>query len=200
MIQTVHYYDRDPQALASCDSCGWSDLNSQTACEVFAELMELNCPRCDHRLMTVIFPTIEETRSAAQAGHPEAIKELPRLETTAARVERAERLHLRSPDQLPDLPSYPMRVDWDLEERDDEKWVVVRWGPVVIWQELAYWEGYERFFSIVGILRQRYGRLLQEVRPTPCSELYLYGDSLRARGRVQELNHELAAGGPGSGN
>lgn len=67
-------------------------------------------------------------------------------------------------------------------------------------EELAYWEGDERFFSIVRILRQRYGRLLQEVRPTPGSELYLYGDSLRARGRVQELNHELAAGDPGSGN
>ena len=190
----VAYYDRDPAAVITCDSCGWSGVSDQAASELFRELMEVNCPTCDRRLMTVVFPTLEETRAAARAGHPEAVKELPRVEAAAARAQRAEELQLRSPEQLPDLPAYPMRLDWDIEERDDELWTVVRWGPVIIWQELAYWEGYERFLSIVGILRQRYGKQLQEVRPTPASELYLYGDALGAPQQVRALNDELSAG------
>jgi hypothetical protein len=193
MNHSVVYYDYDPEATVTCGECSWFGRTSQASRELFRELMTLHCPQCDRRLMTVVFPTIDETRAAAEAGNLEALKALPDLEAAANRAQRAEQLHLRSPDQLPDLPVHEMRLDWDLEEVEEEKWTVVRWGPVVVWRELAYWEGYERFIEIVRLLRRRYGRLLREVRPTSRSELYLYGDSLTAPSRVQKINDELTS-------
>jgi hypothetical protein len=60
-----------------------------------------------------------------------------------------------------------------------------------IWRELAYYEGYRRFAAVFEILRERYGSRLAEVRPTPASELYLYGDKLSAPDTIDALNASL---------
>jgi hypothetical protein len=56
---------------------------------------------------------------------------------------------------------------------------------------LAYYEGYRRFAAVFEILRERYGSRLAEVRPTPASELYLYGDKLSAPDTIDALNASL---------
>ena len=61
-----------------------------------------------------------------------------------------------------------------------------------IWRELAYFEGYTRFEKVFAILGERYGSRFREVRPTPESELYLYGDRLSAPDIVRRLNATLS--------
>ena len=82
-------------------------------------------------------------------------------------------------------------IDWDLEGQDDEDWTVLRHDGQEIWRELAYYEGYQRFAAVFEILRERYGSRLAEVRPTPASEVYLYGDKLSAPETVERLNASL---------
>jgi hypothetical protein len=60
--------------------------------------------------------------------------------------------------------------------------------------ELAYYEGYRRFAEVFGILRERYGPRLAEVRPTPASGIYLYGDEFSARATIDALNASLTGG------
>src|SRR4051812_13445046 len=139
-------------------------------------------------LLIVAFPTIEETRAAAAAGNPRAQAELPSVEAREERLSRSQELELKTADQLPQLQGDALRIDWDLEERDDEHWTVLRHDGKEIWSELAYYEGYERFAQVFEILRERYGSRLAEVRPTPASELYLYGDKLSAPQAIAELN------------
>jgi hypothetical protein len=98
-------------------------------------------------LLVVAYPTAEETRAAAAAGNEAAAAELPLLDARAAFVERAERHALRDPADLPDLAGDDLRIDWDFQERDDGKWTVLRHGETVLWEELAFFEGYERFAS-----------------------------------------------------
>lgn len=142
-------------------------------------------------LLIVAFPTIEETRAAAAAGNARAQAELPNVDAREERLNRAQDLELKSADQLPDLEGDTLRIDWDLEERDDEHWTVLRHGDREIWRELAYYEGYERFAAVFELLRERYGSRLAEVRPTSASEVYLYGDKLSAPQTIDALNASL---------
>ncbi len=68
---------------------------------------------------------------------------------------------------------------------------MLRHGDREIWRELAYYEGYQRFAAVFELLRERYGSRLAEVRPTPASEVYLYGDKLSAPQTIDGLNASL---------
>ena len=139
------------------------------------------------------YPTLAETRDAAAAGDERARAELSKMQEHEAWHERAQRLQLRSPDQLPDLPDERLLIVWDLEIADDEEWQVLRHGDAEIWRELAYFESYARFQEVFEILRQRYGSRLAEVRPTGVSKMWLYGDRLSAPDVIDRLNASLRA-------
>ena len=188
----LNYWDYDRDAALSCASCGWSGSGAGNE-NYFDELLDVRCPQCDRMLLIVAFPTIEETRAAAAAGNPRAQAELPSVDAREERLNRAQELELKAADQLPELQGDALRIDWDLEGRDDEYWTVLRYEGKEIWRELAYYEGYERFAAVFELLRQRYGSRLAEVRPTPASELYLYGDKLSASQTIVRLNASLDA-------
>ncbi len=192
----LDYWDYDPDDPLDCPSCGWSGARGGIA-EEHRDLLDFCCPRCDKMLLIVPFPTLAETRAAAEAGNPRARSCLPGFEAAEARARQARSMELREPDQLPDLVGEQLVIDWDFEDRDAEKWTVLRHGNREIWRELAYWEGYPRFAEVFEILRTRYGDRLAEVRPTQASKLYLYGDAWSAPSRITELNTSLRdPGGP----
>ena len=143
-------------------------------------------------LLIVPHPTAEETRAAAAAGNPRAQADIPSVDAREAWIRRAEKLELKRASQLPQLPGDELRIDWDYDEHDDERWTVLRHGDTELWRELAFYEGYERFAEVFEILRERYGSRLSEVGPTPASELYLYGDKLSAPETIARLNDSLS--------
>ena len=186
-------YDRD--ATLSCPACSWSGRGADNE-ESFEDLIDVRCPQCDRMLLIVTFPTIEETRAAAAAGNPRAEADLPNVNRLEARVDRAEELKLRRPDQLPKLAGTEWRIDWDFEEHDGEIWTVLRHDGAEIWRELAFWEGHERFAEVFEVLRQRYEPGLTEVRPTDAAKSYLYGDKLSAPEKIDRLNATLRTADP----
>jgi hypothetical protein len=175
----VNFWDYD-RAMVSCPSCGWTGRPGDNE-GIHLDLLDVYCPECKRILLIVPFPTGAETRVAAAAGNQLARAELPHLDAIESRMRRAHRLELRATTQLPDLDGDRLVIDWDFEERDNEKWTLLRHGDREIWRELAYYEGYRRFAEVFGILRERYGPRLAEVRPTPASGIYLYGDEFSAR-------------------
>lgn len=183
------YWDYDPEAELVCGDCGWTGPGGLG--EMFAERFDVSCPRCDRMLLIVSFPTLEETRQAAAAGNVLAQAELPNAESADARWRRAVELQLEEPEQLPELPGAALQIDWDFETHDDEIWTVLRHDGTEIWRELAFYDGYERFETVFRLLRKRYGGRLAEVRPTPESKFYLFGDSLGAPRMIDDLNASL---------
>lgn len=79
-VSMISYYDLDRQAPATCERCGWAGTNAELDQEMFRELMELNCPKCDGRFFLVMFPTLEDIKKAAGAGNAEAISQLRDIE------------------------------------------------------------------------------------------------------------------------
>jgi len=80
---------------------------------------------------------------------------------------------LTAPEQLPDLQGEKLILTWDQMDSDS----IVLHRDLVIWRERTGWEVYDRFVEIAGILKQRYGRRLVDIVPTPRSLYALYGDS-----------------------
>jgi hypothetical protein len=97
---------------------------------------------------------------------------------------------LTAPDQLPDLPGETLILTWDQIDADS----IVLQGDRVLWRERTGWEVYERFEEIAGILKQRYGKRLVDIVPTPRSLYALYGDSTAANFHVAFVRQSLGKG------
>lgn len=195
----VKFYEFDDKRPISCD-CGWSGEAGQGNREEYRQLYDISCPRCDRMLLIVPYPTHEETRVAAAAGHPQAKADLGMVEQRESFLARAERQKLTADSELPDLDDDEIVIEWDFEEpaeQDEHRdgWTVLRQGDREIWRELALFEGYERFGEVLEILRARYGARLVDLRPTRESLYYLLGDNLRAAGTVRALRESLRNGG-----
>jgi hypothetical protein len=48
--------------------------------DLHAELADYSCPRCDHMILIVPFPTLDDIRTAAAAGIPQAVARLADIE------------------------------------------------------------------------------------------------------------------------
>lgn len=88
----------------------------------------------------------------------------------------AEAVVLYSPSQLPELDGDMLTLTWDQIEADS----IILYGDLVVWQERTGWEVCDRFEEIAAILKQKYGKRLIDLVPTPRSLYALYGDSTAA--------------------
>ena len=90
---TARHYSRGPTARVltdyweqyveesrlSCPACGWQGDNGEAVKELHEELFDLSCPRCEKMLLIVSYPTLEQTREAAERGNAEALEALESL-------------------------------------------------------------------------------------------------------------------------
>jgi predicted RNA-binding Zn-ribbon protein involved in translation (DUF1610 family) len=68
MADIFDYYSDDWRSKTfTCPGCGWQGAADGMDMEPHAELADYSCPECDHMILIVNFPTIEETRKAAAA-------------------------------------------------------------------------------------------------------------------------------------
>jgi hypothetical protein len=181
----LEYYEYRKDEKLTCARCGWSGQAGEAPGELHRELFDVCCPVCDKMLLVVSHPTIEQTKAAAAAGNPEAMAKLPQVAQIEARAARAESLELKPDSDLPQLGDEELEFTWDFEQKDDESWAVIRYSNQIIWHELAYWEGWERFNRVKDILKERYGQRFRSLKPTAGAEMYLYGDDLSASSKLE---------------
>jgi hypothetical protein len=192
--QHFGYYDDWRTQPLTCPKCGWTGTFEQGSVEHHEALMDSSCPSCSWQhapmLAIVRFPTMVETEAnidrlsdEEKAYYLERKRFLARLEETS----------LKSPDDLPELSVSEIRLSWDFQEDEDqESWTILRHGDQIVWQELAVYEGAERFVEVLEILKRKYGERLIDVVPTDASEVFLYGDRLRSPGMVENARSQLA--------
>ena len=188
-------YDFDRETATLDCACGWQGPASEASSELFDELYELQCPRCDARLAVVSLPTHDQVRDAAATGNERAQRDLVNVERIDARRASASRLALTDIAVLPDFDGPELIIHWDQEKVDDEQYTVLLYGGRVLWRELAFWEGLTRYEEVVALLELKYGTRLRGVIPTKRSELYLGGDKLYAFDVVDRINARLASAG-----
>jgi predicted RNA-binding Zn-ribbon protein involved in translation (DUF1610 family) len=75
MATILEYYNEyRKDRTTSCPDCGWTGVAGDLAMEMYDELFDLSCPKCDKMLLIVAYPTGPQTKAAAEAGNAEAIK------------------------------------------------------------------------------------------------------------------------------
>ncbi len=189
----LSFYDYDRERSISCP-CGWSGICSENE-DYFRQVLDIRCAKCDRMLLIVEYATHEETRTAAAAGNKQAIKDLASVNDREAFFARAEEHALTDASDLPDLEGDDLVIEWDFESHEREKGkdsiTILRHGDQVLWREVAFYEGINRFKEVLWILRQKYGSRLVELRPTTASDLYLCGDDIQADSKIKALNANL---------
>jgi hypothetical protein len=174
-----HYYDDWRAQAFVCPNCNWAGKSEELDKDYFQDLFDAKCPKCKTILAIVSNPTAAETRAAAAAGNPEAIRELARIDTAESRSARFEKEKLTGPEQLPDLEGDKLEFVLDTEEHsgsENETYNLLRCGERTVWRELAFWEGYERFAEWEAILKQKYGDRFAELKATWGGYMWLFGD------------------------
>ncbi len=180
----VRYFDDYRIETFECPACAWSGSFEQLEQEQYHDLLDGSCPKCGKMLIVVPFPTLEEIRDAAAAGNKEAQEMLPMVRKREELEAAFKRDGLKSAEQLPDLADNELEFIWDQETEGENNLTIIRHGKAVIWTEPAFYECWQRFNQVKEILKARYGARFKSLKPTACSELYLYGDDLSAPERI----------------
>jgi hypothetical protein len=177
-----NYYDDWRNSILTCPVCGWQGRWEQASINYYSELMDAECPKCDSHppmLAIVSYATGEETKQAAKEGNPEANKELGHVLKREHRLGSFERDKLKAVEQLPDLPDAEYNFIWDIVEDEEDSFQEIRLGDRVVWRELAFWENLTRFGEIEDLLKQKYRERFKSLKPTPGSEMWLWGDKIK---------------------
>jgi len=76
-LRLDNYFDYRDDMQVTCPACGWSGLAKETSPELHenAPVIDRECPapQCLQIVLTMSYPTLAQTRAAAEAGNEEAI-------------------------------------------------------------------------------------------------------------------------------
>jgi hypothetical protein len=189
--QRFNYFDDWKTEILECPKCHWRGTFEQGSVEYYDELMDCSCPNCpvlDAPMLAIVsYPTLEELR--ANQDKP-GIREY--VEQIDAGLDKFAGEKLREPEQLPEIDSLAIEIEWDFDarERDNPRTLLMHGGDV-IFSEPARYEAYERFREVAEILKAKYGRRLFDLVPTPESEGWLFGDKLSASDYVDSVREGL---------
>jgi len=192
----LSYYDDWKNAVLTCPECGWTGTFEQGDVEHYSELFDCSCPSCPYGptrpiLAIVSYPTIVEAEQ-----NWEKLSDSQRKQVTAIKASQAEfeGQKLRSADQLPEIEEPRIHIQWDQDAEFGS--ILLRWRGQVLWTEPARWECVDRYAQVVDILKEKYGDRLYDVEPSRCSEMYLIGDRLSARDKIEQIRAELRKSRP----
>lgn len=175
--------------VLTCPTCGWKGTFYDGWVKYYDALQDSTCPDCEKMLAIVPYPTLEES-----VQNLDKLTDKKKQEVTARKnwLARYEAASLKSVSQLPELEGDELSLEWDMIEAKPGENITLIWhGDREVWRELTCYEGYERFQTVVAILKEKYGQRLVDVVPTDASTLYLYGDKLSAIGIVDKIRQSL---------
>jgi hypothetical protein len=182
------YYDDWRERKYACANCDWRGRGEDLVRgETFADLFEVDCPKCAGRITTISFPTLDESRKNWDKVSP---ADRLVVQLTEARNEDFDRRMLRTPDQLPDLTGDGLILVWDFDDRKPMD-NVVKFGDLEIWREPAIYEGASRFEEVAEILVSKFGARLHDLVPTPDSADFLYGDRIGSPYRIERFRQRM---------
>ena len=85
--KVLRYFQYDRAASLTCPQCGWVGPGSAASTNMFKELFDVCCPRCDKMLRIVALPTLPEIEDAARKGNEGAQRQLDAIRRAEERGE-----------------------------------------------------------------------------------------------------------------
>ena len=189
-MPTVTYYSDWRTRTWTCD-CGWSGTGDDASSEPFAELLQVDCPTCQHRICLVPYPTEAETAAAAADGHPEALRALEQEAKRAEWEKRLRRSKLYRTAKLPALDGVErIEVVLSMDQVGDDAVYTLIANGELIHSEVAEWESIGPLPRLLRHLKARYGERLVAFSIAPGAWMYLAGDSLALGRQIDAILEE----------
>jgi hypothetical protein len=159
--------------------------------EPFAELFELNCPKCDSRLAVITFPTYDEVRKAAATGDAHALAMMPDVED-GERLQETRRQCRQRLAQLPRLDGTALSFTLDTEDSGDRMnpdWLILKCQGNEIYREPSGFEWWKGVIEIGQAVKDQYGDQAGWYDPSNAG-FRLLGDSMSAEGTIHSFLNE----------
>lgn len=189
MTKIFRYYDNWDGSVMTCEKCGWKGKVGHNMTEIYEQLLDITCPKCDEMLAIINFPTYQETENAAKKGNKEALKNLPAATEHARRMKQFEETKLKTIEQLPEITGKNLEFIFDLffekNKGEEELVTIITHDKKVIWKELGLYECVPRFNELKNLLKKKYGKRFKSLKPTERSGYPLYGDKISAIDKIE---------------
>ena len=184
----TNYFDNWKAADYSCRKCNWKGQGKEfKLLDSFDWGAEYACPKCSAKIFNLVYPTHEEKANYDKLSPVDRAS----LDMRERREAIALRHQLNSPSQLPAIGEKWFVLMWDAEDVNGRSETLIKCGEKVIFRELAFYEDYPRFGEVAEILKERYGKALLDLIPTPVGKHYLYGDKWSAIGEVDDARKRI---------
>lgn len=181
--RSMNYYTYQNKNV-TCEKCKWQGKGSETQIgEIFESLFEIDCPKCNHTIDHVYYPTEAEVLEYGTESEKNEIWERQK------RIEEFEKQKLKHPEQLPDIET-PENLTFIITASQDGEQIEISCNNKTVWSESRWYEYYERYIEIGEILQQKYSNRLIDFIPEN-DNVYLYGDRYVAISIVEQFRKSL---------
>ncbi len=184
-----NYLELD-ETIIHCPHCSWIGFGKQTEQDdhIYDYGIDLLCPKCDKTLGLCLFPTKQESLASPKVSD----EEKERIRNVMARRENFEKTKLKDVSQLKEIYDESFTLLWTFwGEGDRIQTLRIMYHDEIIWEELAWYEYYERYIEIAKILKAKYGIRLTDLIPSENSSIFLYGDKWNADEIVNEARKKI---------
>lgn len=184
----LDYYSYQDEVF-NCDQCGWQGKGKETKNgETFRAGFEIHCPKCGNEVGGMImYPTFEET---LEKGSP-TDKMVATI--TKSMHERWKESLLKDINELPELNGESMTLVSKEADRENEQYIQVYYKDQLVWEEIRYYEYYDRFIELGKLLKRKYGDKMIDFVPDT-SSFDLYGDRMSAPYQIKRFRKSLRPG------
>ena len=187
-MSTEDYFSDWRDRQWACSQCEWIGRGSEATQELFAELLQVDCPRCDARLTLIPLPTNETILRAAAANHPEALAMMDSVgRWQAFQVDQG-----RSRRKLKDLGTI-VGTNLEFSLTTLHKGDAMNPSHVLLWcngkeiyREPSGYEHWEAVIEIGSAIVDQFGERVAWFDPGAAGAALL-GDDLGASGRIQDF-------------
>lgn len=153
----MDYYNYKKELIV-CTKCSWKGegklLNQG---ELYNELFELNCPKCDVVVGFVSLPTFDEV---LEKGTEEEKKEVRLGIEWNKKVEKTQ---IKSIKNLPEINESLIIIETKEISSDDEDWLEIYANKKLLWSEIIWYEYYNRLIEIFKMLGRKYKDRIEEI-------------------------------------
>ena len=182
------YFSDWQERTWTCRQCSWSGSGGEASSELFAELFELNCPKCGGRLALVLLPTHDAIRSAAAEGHLEAIGMMDQV----AKADDFQADQQRSRLKLKQLRAVNgEKLEFSLATIETHDWmspshVLLLCNGTEIYRERSGFEHWEAVLEIGQAVMDQFGDHVAWFDPAEAG-VSLLGDNIHAPAEIQDF-------------
>ncbi len=181
-MKSLEYYQYQTKPL-KCKQCLYAGIGKDfVQGEVFAELFEICCPKCNKISGIVSFPTEDEVLKFGSKKDKLGVKK------RKSERKKIEDTRFKSAVKLKEI-SGDVKIEFNETNISGDIWIEIYINEALIGKEMAYYEYCGRIIELIKMLNERYPNKITSIVYESTS--YLLGDYIPISIQLKDLISEI---------